>query len=249
MTNLDNVILNEESIISIYSKIKEYHKKYLKKFGVNLPKLYNSNDNKKFSINALVLVYLYYNYPNTRIVSKKELTKFVRTYYPDTTDVQQARHLGAQSGFWIIAGGRDNIVDSIPRGSYKLHTLAKPYPNFKKERRETSIKSWKELKERYHNRCVTCGSEEGQPHYHWTETKTKLQKGHIDPNKKLDIGNTIPQCQKCNQADKNRWVYDDKGRVIKLADAKFVKNFDLEVRKKIYKILSREFGKGENKNV
>ena len=43
------------------------------------------------------------------------------------------------------------------------------------------------------------------------------------------------------KADRNRWVYDDKGRVIKLADANFVKNFDKDVREKIYRILYKEF--------
>ena len=77
----------------------------------------------------------------------------------------------------------------------------------------------------------------------WPATKTKLQKAHKDPNQSLVAGNIIPQCQKCNRADRNRWVYDDKGRVIKLADANFVKNFDKKVRWKIFKILYQEFNK------
>lgn len=54
---------------------------------------------------------LTYDYPKTRKVSKEELTRFIRSHYPDTNDVQQARHLGAQAGWWIVAGGRDNIVN------------------------------------------------------------------------------------------------------------------------------------------
>ena len=65
----------------------------------------------------------------------------------------------------------------------------------------------------------------------------------MDPNKPLKVGNIIPQCQKCNQADRNRWVYDDKGRVIKLAKANFVLNFDLDVQKKIFEILEKKFKK------
>src|SRR3989338_11469997 len=105
---LDSLTLNKKSIESIYKTISEFHKKYLKKFGVKLPELYDKNGN--FTKNALVLVYLAYDYPKTRKVSKEELTKFVRSYYPNTNDVQQARHLGAQAGWWIVAGGRDNIV-------------------------------------------------------------------------------------------------------------------------------------------
>lgn len=187
------------------------------------------------------MVYLAHGYPKTRKVSKRELTQFVRVFYPDVNDVQQARHLGAQGGWWIAAGGRDNMVLELKRGFYKLHTLEKPYPGFKKERRIATPKNWERIKAKYNYRCATCGSKEREPHFHWPGTKTKLQKAHKDPRKPLKAGNIIPQCQKCNRADRNRWVYDDKGRVIKLADPLFVKNFDKDVREKIYKILYKEF--------
>jgi hypothetical protein len=240
---LDSLILNKKSIESIYKTLFEFHKKYLKSFGVKLPKLYDLQGN--FTKDALVLVYLAYNYPKTRKVSKKELTKFIRSYYPDTTDVQQARHLGAQAGWWIVAGGRDNIVLRIERGSYQLYTLEQPYPGFKKGHRISETADWKKIKEVYNFRCATCGSQENKPHFHWPATKTTLQKSHMNPNKPLVNGNIIPQCQKCNRADRNRWIYDEKGRVIKLADANFVKNFDKNVREVIYRILYKEF-KGKN---
>jgi len=237
---LESLDLDMESIKRIYETITEYHKNYLNKYGVKLPKLYNKEG--KFTKDALVLIYLSNNYPNTKKVEKKELTHFIRRYYPDTNDVQQARHLGAQSGWWIVAGGRDNIVLEIERGTYQLYTLEKPYPGFKKEIRKFNDDDiWKSIKKIYNFRCATCGSKEGEPHFHWPGTITKLQKAHMNPNKPLTEGNIIPQCQKCNRADRNRWVYDKKGRVIKLADARFVKNFDVDVRKKIYKILYKEF--------
>ena len=34
-------------------------------------------------------------------------------------------------------------------------------------------------------RCVICGSEEGQPHLHWPETKIKLQESHKKPEEPL----------------------------------------------------------------
>lgn len=97
---LDSLILNKQSIESIYKTIKDFHKKYLNSYGVKLPRLYGNNRN--FTRDALVLVYLAYDYPQTRKVTKRELTKFIRSYYPDTNDVQQARHLGAQSGWYIF---------------------------------------------------------------------------------------------------------------------------------------------------
>jgi len=237
--------MTKKEINEIYETITHYHTKHLKQFGVKLPKLYDNN--KNFTKDALVLCYLAKGYPKTKKVSKEELTKFVRKFYPDVNDVQQARHLGAQQGWWIVAGGRDNIVLEIKRGEYQLYTLEQPYPNFNKGHRISDTDDFEKLKRTYSNRCATCGSQEGQPHLHWTATKTKLQKAHKDPNKPLVVGNIIPQCQKCNRADRNRWVYDDKGRVIKLADANFVKNFDKIVREKIYKILYNEF-EGKNPN-
>ncbi|MBU4362007.1 hypothetical protein KJ813_05030 [bacterium] len=240
-----NTQLTEQQIIEQYNLIKEYHERYLKKYGVKMPALYDSQT--QFTKNALVLVYLSIGYPKTKKVSKMELTTFIRNFFPNVNDVQQARHLGAQDGWWIVAGGRDNAVLTIERGSYQLYTLEKPYPSFKKGHRISDFGNWEELKARYGYRCATCGSKEGEPHFRWTGTITKLQKSHKDPNKPLTIDNIIPQCQKCNRGDRNRWVYDDQGRVIKLAKPSFVKNFDKEVRWKIYKILYEEF-KGVNPN-
>ncbi len=233
--------LTREQIIGQYALIKEYHEKFLEKAGVKLPDLYSGGSN--FSKNALVLVYLSMGYPKTRLISKLELTNFVREFYPDTNDVQQARHLGAQGGWWIVAGGRDDLTLAVKKGDYKLHTLEQPYPSFKNEHRVKDTDNWEEIKIKYGHRCATCGSQEGEPHLRWTATKTRLQQGHMDPNRPLGPGNIIPQCEKCNRADRNRWVYDDKGRVIKLADPMFVKNFDPDVRSKIYEILKEEFEK------
>lgn len=91
---LDSLILNKKSIEAIYKTVQDFHEKYLEQYGVKLPKLYAKKC--KFTKDALVLVYLAYDYPKTRKVSKEELTKFVRSYYPNTNDVQQARHLGAE---------------------------------------------------------------------------------------------------------------------------------------------------------
>jgi len=237
--------LSKIEIIEQYNLIKSYHKKYLEKYGVILSKL--DNGNGSFTMNALVLVYLSLGYPKTRNVSKTELTSFIRDFYPDVNDVQQARHLGAQDGWWIVAGGRDNIVLKIKRGYYQLYTLERPYPDFKKGHRDSDTSNWEELKVQYGYRCATCGSREGEPHFHWSGTKTILQKGHKDPNKPLVPGNIIPQCQKCNRADRNRWVYDDKGRVIKLANPNFILNSDKDVLWKVYCLLYKKFnGKSPN---
>ena len=76
----DFINLTNKQITDTYKFIKEYHDRFLKKYEVKLPKLYLGN---KFTKDALTLVYLAFGYPKTRIVSKTELTKFVRKYYPD----------------------------------------------------------------------------------------------------------------------------------------------------------------------
>ncbi len=53
--------LSNDQIIKQYKLIKQFYDKYLKKFGVDLPKLIDSN--KKFTKNALTLVYLSVGYP------------------------------------------------------------------------------------------------------------------------------------------------------------------------------------------
>ena len=87
--------LPKKQIEDTYEIIKKYHTKYLKSHGVQLPSLKRGNNYTK---DALVLVYLAQGYPNTEIISKTELTEFIKTYYPGTNDVQQARHLAAQKG-------------------------------------------------------------------------------------------------------------------------------------------------------
>lgn len=234
--------LSKTEINNQYKIIKSYHERFLKQFDVKLPKLKNGDGS--YTKDSLVLVYLSIGYPNTRPISKTELTKFVRGFYSEVNDVQQARHLGAQKGWWIVAGGRDNIVLSVKTGFYQLHSLQEPYPAFHGHR-VSNTDDWDEIKKEYGYRCATCGSIENKPNLNWPATKTKLQKSHMDPNKPLISGNIIPQCQKCNRGDRNRWVYDQRGRVIKLAKPLFVKNFDKDVRWKIYLILYKEF---EGKN-
>ena len=129
---------------------------------------------------------------------------------------------------------------------YQLVSLEKPYPAFNEHRIEQT-EDWEEIKSQYGYRCATCGSKEGEHHFHWPNTITKLQKAHMDPTKPLIEGNIIPQCEKCNRADRNNWAYDERGRVVKLVNPIVIKKSDKEVRFKVYKILYEEF-KGVNQN-
>lgn len=240
---LTNKIYNDmtdKEIRQQYQLIKEFHSKYLDRHGVQLPKLERGG---MFTKDALVLVYLSKNYPDTTAVTKDELTRFIRTHYPDINDVQQARHLAAQKGWYILSGTRkDNESKDLKDGEYKLKTLKEHYPGFTHERREYSAGEdyFEELKKQYDYRCATCGSKEGEPHRYWKNTKTVLQKGHMDPYKALEPGNIIPQCEKCNRPDRNYWIYDKRGRVIGIANEKVMDKCSKSLKIKIFKRLQKE---------
>lgn len=207
--------MTEKEIYDTFEIILDYHKRYLSKYGVKLVSLKKDG---QFTKDALVLTYLTWGYPDTKIVSKAELTQFVNSIYPGTVDVQQARHLALQKGYYIISGTRGDVDESIPSGCYKLKTLQQPYPPYEASRRSSNI-DFEELKKVYGFKCATCGSKEGELNNRNSNVKTVLQMGHMNPSKSLDLGNVIPQCQICNRPDRNRWIYDDKGRVIGIADS------------------------------
>lgn len=232
--------MTNAQIENIYKEIKDNWEKHLKEYGVQLPALKRGANYTKY---ALVLVYLAEGYPNTRKVSKTELTQFLSEYFPDINDVQQARHLAAQKGFYVLSGTRGDVEDGLHAGEYKLKTLEKPYPGFTAERRQSDLSNdeWEEMKKSYGYRCACCGSKEGEKHLLWPNTITALQKGHMDPRKPLTKDNTIPQCSKCNQPDLNYWVYDKKGRVIKVANATVIKKSSAAVQKEIYEMLKEKY--------
>lgn len=236
--------LTDSEIESAYEELKESHKTHLEVFGVKLPRLKTGD---KFTKYALVLIYLYKKI--NKKVSKTELTKFIKKYYPDINDVQQARHLGAQMGWHILSGTRGDIEAKklgTSSGEYQLISLESHYPNFTKMRRETNVSedAWEELKKHYKFRCATCGSKEGEPNFHYPSSITKLQKGHMNPNKPLTIDNIITQCDKCNRPDRNYFEYDKKGRVIKIADPKFILKSDKKIQKEAYEFLKLKYEKG-----
>ena len=230
--------LSDREIEETYSMLVEAHRRHLRQHGVKLPKLKNAAGD--YVKDALALVYLAFGYPETRVVTKTELTEFIRQYYPEVNDVQQARHLGAQRGWWVLAGGRDNVVANLQHGEHKLHCLESPYPGFSAQRR-VGGEGFDALKEYYNFRCATCGSREGESHFHWPGTRTKLQKAHKDPARELSSNNMIPQCQKCNRSARGWWVYDGKGRVHAVAHAGIIRRSSEAVRREIFQALKEEF--------
>lgn len=156
-------------------------------------------------------------------------------------------HLGQQKGWYIISGQRrDKECEeyNVKPGEYALISVEKHYPNFTNLKRTDNLSGdeWEFLKKQYNYRCATCGSVEGEPNIHYPNITTQLQKGHKDPNKSLELGNIIPQCDQCNRQDRNNFVYNDKGRVIKIANPQFVLRSDKKIKKTIYDLLKKDYG-------
>ena len=238
--------MTEKEIQQIWEIIVSNYNEHLANKNVKLPALMAKSDYTK---NALVLIRLAKSYPNTNVVSKDELTKFIQQFYPNNGDVQQARHLAMQSGWNILSSTRGDILpdEEFPKGSYKLVDLESIYSGFVPRRRDGFSGDWEEIKKRYNYRCILCGSKEGEGHLFREKVRVELQKGHMNPVLPLSEENIIPQCQICNRADKDYWVYDKTGRVIEVADtkggfrvvAKFLKNASGETRNEFYEAVKK----------
>ncbi len=153
MKEYNDIIINK-----LYQEISSEYNQNLKKYNVIMPNLYKG---VKYTISALVLIYLYDHI--RQIVSKQELTDFLRSMGYEINDMQQARHLAQQSGWYILSGTRGDYECrklGIKAGEYMLKTIKEPYPSYKKLKRTEKLNanSWEELKKIYNNRCATCGS-------------------------------------------------------------------------------------------
>ena len=64
----------------------------------------------------------------------------------------------------------------------------------------------------------------------------------MNPTKPLGPGNLIPQCVKCNQPARDFWIFDDKGRVVAVANPQVVDRSSEAVQFRIYEKLYRKYG-------
>ena len=130
------------------------------------------------------------------------------------TDPLQVRHLSTQYGFHIIKEGKYK---------HKLVTLETPMLGFIPEVRSSSLTNyqWDTMLQKDYTvngipTCVNCPNQQGKP-LRWKQSEmTIIQKGHCDPRKPLSLDNCIPQCQYCNQAYRNKFVFNKKGLIIEL---------------------------------
>lgn len=166
-------------------------------------------------------------------VHKNEVSDIVRSINEKAAPDQQVRHLKRKG--WNL--------ESDGVGGHRIKSPHNPHPEHAMRRLQQSevlsADDFERLKEAHGRRCLTCGALEGEPDPRYRDMKVRLQKGHMDPAKPGGAGNTIPQCQFCNRAYRDDFVFDEKGRARAVASPRPVLRASAEVRKAVLKALSR----------
>lgn len=225
----------EADIQQIYDSLVEDHTNNLDKHGVKLPPLKNKNG---YNLRALQLIYLRMNLGV--LTSKEDITDFVRRFDKEAASDQQPRHLWGQG--WDVRGsGRSKDTfngKQIPNGFYVLASTTHPRTEFLLKRMKrlgvVQATDWASLQDAYDHRCATCG----------IKAKGRLDKGHMDPRKPLEMGNIIPMCADCNNWALDRLIFDVRGRVVALASPALVEASDTDIQYQILLLLQKRFGSG-----
>lgn len=207
----------------------------LKQYGVAMP--IATSLKKKW----LIYLYAFQGIP----VHKNVITQFCHEFSPNCSSDQQVRHLAAD-GWFVLKNGEEYNNIKCPRGYYCLVSIEQPNPHFlvKKDFRKENltISDFEGIKQLYKYTCATCGGKENTEH-RYGFGKISLQKGHRDPNKPLEIGNIIPQCQFCNRdMYKDNFVFDEFGRPTAVNNPTYILRSTKQVKQAMLKLLQDELG-------
>lgn len=193
-----------ENIGSIWN---EYHEWYLQEKLEEKGILLFSEPNIEKNIvsqSTFAFLFLWINLGTT--VTKSQLTDAYRLLFPEyKNDFQAGRHIGNGTGY--------NITN-YHHGDKGYCLIDKNYKEKIFFSGETLTElDWGKIKSSYNYKCACCGSKEDEPMSR-ANGICKLEKGHMDPDLSLTIGNTIPQCQYCNGASKDKRKFNIKGETI-----------------------------------
>jgi len=216
-------IPTEQQLKEAWAEVCELHREYLQVHEVGLP--------KEDSNQAIWLATLRHYHPES--VHKDRISEIVRRQRPDAATDQQVRHL-SRKGWKLV---------TLKPGEHKIdwHHPSSDFANQQARRRgRLQAEDFSDLKKVFGNRCATCGATEGRPDPRYGDEAVQLQQGHQDPSGSSDLGNIIPQCQFCNRAYKDDFVFDAKGRVRAIASVEPVKRASLEVQAKVRQWASAE---------
>lgn len=208
-----------------YQEAARIHKVHLDQHKVHLP---NWPTYKAIHLAMLM-------HHKDRFIHKDDVSDAVQRQYPEAGRDQQVRHLKRDG--WNI--------ESDGHGNHRIRDPYNPSPEFVnlQARRQGLISAtdFEDIVRSFGNRCATCGAISGEPDPRYGNDIISLQRGHMNPNRPDDLGNTIPQCPFCNQAYKDDYVFDEKGRVKAVANIGPIKRASRTVQKIIYEFLKERF--------
>lgn len=213
-----NKTMRLKELERLYAKMEHKIRNEHKLKHVVIPKLYNHQN--KPNISGLSFLFFYINL--SKIVTKKELTIFLRKFGCCKINPPNPRHFGMQYGFYFLVRGsfHPRYRRVLKPGEYSLYSIAKEHPNVIQNNchhRTCTIskQAFNQLKFTYESRCTVCGSQENTPNFKNKTVKTTLEMGHMDPAQKLTIQNCIPICSICNQVYKNQFVFNKRGFIVR----------------------------------
>lgn len=236
MKYLEHIELSDKDIEKFSLKLKEEFETYLKPLGVKFPK----ENTAKFYWLICLRKYI------KKQVHKDAISEVLENLGLNLGKDQQVRHLAADG--WYVLNKGDKVPDkkeTIKSGFHMLYSVENCKKNFyaKKLKRQGRIaaKTWDDLKIVYSSMCATCGSVENKPNRYFPDKVTMLEQGHIDPNKPLSIDNIIPQCQYCNKAYKDKFMFDENGRIVCIMNTEPVIKSPENVKKDLFEYLKDYF--------
>lgn len=221
---------SQDELQQAWEDLCNIHAQYLEEHGVLIPGVSQYNQTAK-SIWLSVL-----HYCKNEEVHKDFISQVCQRDKPDLGQDQQVRHL-KRDGWYLVEDTR--------RGYHRLDPY-QPSPEWEtdKKRRDGRLdaQTFGDLKAVYGMRCATCGAEAGKPNPRYGKDKVVLQQGHRDPSKPAtDMDNIIPQCQFCNRAYRDDFVFDEKGRVSAIASVRPVRKAAEAVQRKVFEWLKNKF--------
>ena len=224
------ILPHPDELQKAWLELKDIHREYLAVHNVKLPSAnYYADTNKSL---WLAVLYFY----KDKDVHKDKISEIARRDKPASGADQQVRHL-KRDGWEIGEKPGVHRLDPYKPASTFINVAAR-----KSARLHAT--NFAEIKKAYGGRCATCGAREGQPDPRYGGEKVSLQQAHQDPHKPGDDRkNIIPQCQFCNQAYLNDFVFDDKGRAHAVASERPVKRANKNVQRKIFNWLVEKFNK------
>ncbi len=212
---------SREALDKAFVEVSSVHEKYLKVSGVKLPQKGNQ-------VVWLAVLFLHIGC----WVHKDDIAKVVQSQKPTAGQDQQIRHL-KRAGWNLESDGH---------GWHRITDPRSPSTELSNDQirrgRILTASSFDDLKLAFDNACATCGAVEGKRNKRYGNDKVVLQQGHRDPFGPSNVpSNIIPQCQFCNRAYRNDFVFDEKGRVHAVASIEAVRRASNEVKQKIIEYL------------